>query len=102
MNHSRIRQALAALVVLCILVVGGLASAGSVTHESHHAHHQKATHSTALCAWMCAAGTALDSDVPLIQIETDPLEFTSILQSGDPATGFCRTFSSRAPPSFSL
>src|SRR5215831_188118 len=57
------RKSIACLLVLCVLVVGGLASAQALTHESHHAHHQKATHSTVLCSWMCAAGQVLDTAV---------------------------------------
>ncbi|MGE5711328.1 MAG: hypothetical protein ACM34B_14175, partial [Nitrospira sp.] len=56
-----IRRSLASLLVLCILVIGGLASAKSLTHDSQHSHHQKATHGTVLCSWMCAAGQVLDS-----------------------------------------
>ncbi len=62
MNPLSFRQVLAVAVVLCILVVGGLASAQSIAHESHHGHHEKATHGTVLCSWMCAAGQVLDAN----------------------------------------
>jgi len=60
--HSVIARFLACFLILSILLVGGLASAQSISHESHHnTHHQKATHSTSLCTWMCAAGNVLDT-----------------------------------------
>jgi hypothetical protein len=60
MGHLQVKRGLAASLVVCILLVGGLASAQSIAHESHHAHHQQATHGTVLCSWMCAAGQVLD------------------------------------------
>lgn len=73
MNRTHATRVLAALLVLCILVVGGLASAQSITHESHHAHHQKATHGTVLCSWMCAAGQVLDGHEAPYLIEQSPV-----------------------------
>ncbi len=73
MNCFRAKRALASLLVLCILVVGGLASTQSITHESHHAHHQKTTHGTVLCSWMCAAGQVLDSIADPTLIEQLPV-----------------------------
>lgn len=73
MNRLPATRVVAALLVLCILVVGGLASAQSITHESHHAHHQKATHGTALCSWMCAAGQVLDGTSAPFLIEQAPV-----------------------------
>jgi len=61
MKHSSIKVFLACLLVVCILAVGGLASAQSIAHESQHAHHQKTTHSSVLCSWMCAAGQTHDA-----------------------------------------
>lgn len=55
------RRLLSVLLVLCILVIGGVASAQSISHESQHSHHQKATHSSILCSWMCAAGQTHDA-----------------------------------------
>jgi hypothetical protein len=73
MKYLSIKRTLACFLVLCILVVGGLASAQSVTHQSQHAHHQKATHGTLLCSWMCAAGQVLDSIATPILVEQSPV-----------------------------
>jgi hypothetical protein len=76
MNHSSLRQAVAALLVICVLLVGGLASAQSVTHDAHHAHHEKSTHSTVLCSWMCAAGHVLEGATAPPFIERAPVAFS--------------------------
>ena len=94
MSYTRRRQALAAILALCILFVGGLASAQSITHESHHAHHQKATHDTVLCSWMCTAGQGWEGAVvptlfkffPLEWIELASLGHTPIIHVASPAT----------------
>jgi len=102
MNRIHAKRALAALLVLCILVVGGFASAQSITHEPQHAHHQKATHGTVLCSWTCAAGVVLDSAVVTFQAELGPIALITPPNSAQPSIEACQTSSSRAPPSFSL
>ena len=90
------------LLVLCVLSVGGLAQAQSVEHAGHHAQHQAATHGTVLCSWMCAAGTVLDTAVVTFQAELSPIALITLPQSTQLSIEVCQTFSSRAPPSFSL
>ena len=102
MNRILAKRALAVLLVLCVLSVGGLAQAQSVEHAGHHAHHQAATHSTLLCSWMCAAGTVLDTAVVTFQAELSPIAFITLSHSAEPSIETCQTSSSRAPPSFSL
>ena len=41
-------------LLLVIVMVNGLMAAPSVGHAEHHADHQTGTHSTGLCAWLCA------------------------------------------------
>lgn len=95
-------KVLSTALVLCVLAVGGLAQAQSAEHAGHHAQHQAATHGTLLCSWMCAAGTVLDSDVVLIQIERSPIALIPTLHSNESISEPSPTSSSRAPPSFSL
>lgn len=73
MNRIHARQALAGLLVLCVLVVGGVASAQALSHNSQHAHHQKATHGTVLCSWMCAAGQVLDTTAEPVLVGQSPV-----------------------------
>lgn len=75
MHTMHARRVLAVLLALCLLIVSGLASAQSITHESQHAHHQKATHSTVLCSWMCAAGHVHDGTAALVLVEQPPISF---------------------------
>jgi len=42
--------------VACLLLVPALASPAMVAHETQHAHHKAATHSSALCSWLCGVG----------------------------------------------
>jgi hypothetical protein len=102
MNRFLAKRALAVLLVLCVLSVGGLAQAQSVEHAGHHAHHQAATHGTLLCSWMCAAGTVLDTAVVTFQAELSPIALVTLPHFAQPSIEACQTSSSRAPPSFSL
>jgi hypothetical protein len=102
MNRIHAKRALAVLVVLCILAVGGLAQAQSVEHAGHHAQHQAATHGTLLCSWMCAAGTVLDTAAVTFQAEFSPISLVALSHSAQPSVAACRISPSRAPPSFSL
>lgn len=58
-------------LLLCIVLVNGSMAAPSVGHAEHHAHHQATTHSSGMCAWLCAAGDNVESSV---------VQFTSSLQ----------------------
>jgi hypothetical protein len=98
MHVIQARRILAVLLILCLLAVSGLASAQSITHESQHAHHQKATHSTVLCTWMCAAGHVHDGTAAPVLIE-QPL--VSLFESVRHAFVPCVTLDSmpsRGPP----
>lgn len=101
MNGLLSKRAVAALLVLCILVVGGLASAQSIAHESHHAHHQKATHGTVLCSWMCAAGQVLDGASAPILIEQPPVSVTEYTTYRFVPHIVLDSTASRGPPSLS-
>ncbi|MFO0706889.1 MAG: hypothetical protein U0412_08545 [Nitrospira sp.] len=98
MTH-RLKIGIALCMVLCLLGIGGLASAQSVQHESHHnSHHQAATHASAFCAWTCAAGHSHDvTGVPVAPVSAvlDYVEPHSFLSVYD-VTPAVR--SSRAPP----
>lgn len=97
--HRMITRLLACLLVVCILVVGGLASAQSISHESHHnTHHQKATHSTVLCSWMCAAGNVLDAVSAPELTERSPVALSDHLILQFPPHIALDSESSRGPP----
>lgn len=94
------KRFLAAFLVVCILVVGGLASAQSISHESHHnTHHQKATHSTSLCTWMCAAGNVLDNGTAPHLIDLAPVAWSEPYSIGLLVCSPLHCVTSRGPPS---
>ncbi len=55
------RSAFVWALLLCLVLVNGFMAAPSVGHAGHHADHQAGTHSTGICAWMCAAGEGIGS-----------------------------------------
>jgi hypothetical protein len=65
-------RVLALSLALCLLSLSGLVFPQAVTHAGHHAHHQAATHASALCTWMCAAGQGLESVVLLVNESISP------------------------------
>jgi hypothetical protein len=87
-------------LVVCILLVGGLAQVQAAEHAGHHAKHQAATHGTVLCSWMCAAGTVLDTGVELIRTERSPVALVPLPQAKESGFEQSRVSSSRAPPYF--
>jgi len=48
-------------LLLCLVLVNGFMAAPSVAHAVHHASHQPGTHTTGLCAWLCAAGQGIET-----------------------------------------
>ena len=45
----------------CFLFVSVVLSGQAASHSLHHAAHKAATHSSALCSWLCAAGQVLQA-----------------------------------------
>lgn len=97
--HSVIARSLACFLILSILLVGGFASAQSISHESHHnTHHQKATHSTSLCTWMCAAGTVIDTGTVPHLIDLAPVAWSEPFSIGLFLNSPLHCSASRGPP----
>jgi hypothetical protein len=58
------RSAFVWALLLCIVLVNGFMAAPSVRHAEHHGdHHQAGTHSSGICAWLCAGGVGIESSV---------------------------------------
>jgi hypothetical protein len=93
------RQLFILPLVACLLLVPALASPATVAHEGQHAHHKAATHSSALCSWLCGVGQGFDLTdsvfVPTITflatIDIKPADKAGIAVAVSPL--------SRAPPS---
>lgn len=96
------RQILVLPLVACLLLVPALGSSATVAHEAQHAHHKAATHSSALCSWLCGVGQGFDLTdaifVPAIAFLT-----TIDIESADQTNDVASVFSpSRGPPASSL
>ncbi|WP_455371489.1 hypothetical protein [Petrachloros mirabilis] len=48
-------------LLVCLVLVNGYMAVPSVAHAATHASHTAGTHSTGLCAWLCAAGQGVES-----------------------------------------
>lgn len=44
-----------------LVLLSGFAYPQLAAHSSQHAHHNAATHASALCSWLCAAGQGIES-----------------------------------------
>jgi Tfp pilus assembly protein PilV len=62
-----LKKPIALVLLLSLLALSGVMAAQSVEHAAHHAHHRAAVHASALCAWMCAAGQALETNAIVFQ-----------------------------------
>ena len=96
------RKSIALLVIVCALFLNGLVYAQTVEHESHHAHHQAATHATAICSWMCAAGQMLDGVQLVPQTRFDLLAFDLAAIFQEPSSQPVASPTSRGPPVLSI
>jgi hypothetical protein len=72
----------------------------TVAHAAHHAHHKAATHSTALCTWMCAAGQAQEHISFHFQIELEVVPSVDGFTAQQPIELHFVVPTTRGPPSF--
>ncbi|MDQ6733603.1 MAG: hypothetical protein M3Z35_05710, partial [Nitrospirota bacterium] len=89
-------------LALCLLVLNGVMYPQTVAHAAHHAHHKAATHSTALCTWMCAAGQAQEHVSYNFQIEMEVVSPVDGFLAQQPIELHFVTPTTRGPPSFFL
>ncbi len=93
------RSALIWALLLCIVLVNGLMAAPSVGHAAHHADHQSGTHSTGLCAWLCAGGVGIESSVGHFVSGLQLLETVSLVSFGVALSSVSLPYFFRGPPS---
>ena len=100
---SRVGTRLVAIgLVACLLMLSGVMYPQTVAHAAHHAHHKSATHSTALCTWMCAAGQAQETVSFNFQIESEAVHLVDSFLVPQPIQLSFSTLTTRGPPSFLL
>src|SRR5207237_8969715 len=97
-----LRRSVAVGLAVCLLLLSGLVYPQTVAHAAHHAHHKAATHATALCSWMCAAGQVLEGVSFGLHTHTGPVSLTGIPLSHEPSRPGLRSYSTRGPPVFSF
>ena len=71
------RSACVWALLFCLVLVNGFMAAPSVGHAEHHADHQAGTHSTGLCAWLCAGGVGIESSAVHLVSDLQLLEWLS-------------------------
>ncbi|MGH2359611.1 MAG: hypothetical protein ACRDGM_03600 [bacterium] len=98
MNRTLQRATPVGLTV-CLLLLSGLIYPQTVAHAGHHAHHNAATHASALCSWMCAAGQVLEGASVVFQSDFNPIGIASPVVVQEPVSAAISTFLSRGPPS---
>jgi hypothetical protein len=93
-------------VLACTLAVGLLLLLGGTTgsafaHEIQHAgHHNAGMHGQGICAWMGAAGNALDGVNAPLEVQAPHVNTLGIPAAPIHAANFRQTSASRAPPIF--
>lgn len=92
------RSAFVWALLLCLVLVNGFMAAPSVGHAGHHADHQAGTHSTGICAWMCAAGEGIDSFAVHFASSLQLVERTAIVPSEVVASAASFSYFLRGPP----
>lgn len=92
------RSAFVWALLLCLVLVNGFMAAPSVGHAGHHADHQAGTHSTGICAWMCAAGEGIESAAAPLNTPLQPIEGLVAVQIKPTLTPVSSRNFSRGPP----
>jgi hypothetical protein len=100
MNRT-LQRATAVGLTVCLLLLSGLIYPQTVAHATHHAHHKAATHATALCSWMCAAGQVLEGVSFGLHADTGPVFLIGVPVSHEPSSAVLPSCSTRGPPVFS-
>jgi hypothetical protein len=72
------RSDLVWVLLFCIVLVNGFMAAPSVGHAEHHADRQAGTHSSGICAWLCAGGVGIESSAVQLTSGLRLLEWVSI------------------------
>lgn len=68
------RPAVVWSLLACLVFVNGAMVKPSVAHAAKHANHHAGTHSTGLCAWLCAAGQGIETSSVVLECIGQPVE----------------------------
>jgi len=82
-----------------LLVLIGATTGSAFAHDIQHAgHHSAAMHGKGVCAWMCAAGQAMEEITLSLDSQASPVQSLSFLPHARPASFDRPTAAPRAPP----
>jgi hypothetical protein len=98
-RKGRFAKVLAWTMAVGLLVLIGGTTGSAFAHDVQHAaHHSPAMHGKGICAWMCAAGQALEEITLTVQSETAPVASLGLTPQLQPPSCHRPTSASRAPP----
>ncbi|WP_447973585.1 hypothetical protein [Nitrospira sp. Kam-Ns4a] len=97
-----LQRSAALLLAVCLLTVSGLAYGQMVQHAVQHAHHKAATHTTAICSWVCSAGQVLEGPAIPLHVAIGPLTVASLPPGAHWASAVRVVSPSRGPPARSV
>jgi hypothetical protein len=101
MKISCFKNVTACMLLLAVLCLVGTTTAASVTHDVQHAgHHTAASHSSGICAWMCATGGMVHQAWPMIQSIAAETPYSAAPSPHHPSGRPINRLTSRAPPAF--
>ncbi len=86
------------LLLVCFVLVNGAMAAPSVSHAEHHAGHQAGTHSTGICAWLCAAGQDVESTSISLESSLRLIEQTVVVHGNPIRISVSFHYFFRGPP----
>ncbi len=92
------RPSLVWALLFCVVLVNGSMAAPSVGHAGHHADHKGTTHSTGICAWLCAAGDNIETFAVQFTSDRRPIERTIAVPVADPVSLGLFSYFLRGPP----
>ncbi len=94
----RFLQPVALTLTIMLILVMGLMELSMASHAIDHQHHSAQTHTTGICAWMCAAAHTISTDSQIFAPHVTRLE---IVQSSPFSSIISHTqlfLPARAPP----
>ncbi|MDE3018801.1 MAG: hypothetical protein KGO52_15155 [Nitrospirota bacterium] len=102
MRHRELSIKLLALTLAVglLLLLGGTTGSAFAHDIQHAGHHSAGMHSQGICAWMCAAGSALDGLNAPLPIHAPHVVTSGLSAAPIPSADFRQTSASRAPPIF--
>jgi hypothetical protein len=95
------RSGLVWALLLCLVLVNGFMAAPSVAHAAHHATHKAGTHTTGLCAWLCAAGQGIETSSVSLESTLQLVDRVDFYHVDRPQHDRASCIFLRGPPAFS-